>query len=212
MIPRGLVKAAVSWSSGKDAAFAMVEAQRLGLAEIVATFTTVDERDGHIPIHGVDASSLARQVEAIGLPHFDISLPDACPNVIYEECLHDAFTRLRRIGIEHVVFGDLFLEDIRWYRDRLLAKSGMTGIYPLWQRDTRNVSGEILSCGIRARIVAVDSSRLDPSFVGRAYDAMLIRALPPGVDPCGENGEFHTFAEDGPMMRHAVTVDLDVLK
>jgi uncharacterized protein (TIGR00290 family) len=201
---RSMPKAMVSWSSGKDAAFAWLETSRLGLADVVGVFTTVGEMDGRVPIHEVDARLLAQQVDALGLPHVAIPLPDPCPNAIYEERLRDAFARLRAEGVTHVVFGDLFLDDIRAYRDRLLAASGMTGVYPLWRRDTADVARSIVASGIEARVIAVDPARLDASFVGRTYDAALLEGLPHGVDPCGERGEFHTFVEAGPMMRWSV--------
>ena len=199
-------KSVVSWSSGKDAAFALIEARRLGLADVVGVLTTVDETDGHVPIHGVDRSSLARQVAALGLDSTLVRLPRASPNRVYEARLTAAYARLREAGIAHVVFGDLFLEEIRAYRDRLLAACGMTGIYPLWDRDTSEVARAIVASGIVARIVAVDPARVDACLVGRLFDEALIESLPAGVDPCGENGEFHTFVEGGPMMKERVAV------
>lgn len=197
-------KAVVSWSSGKDAAFAMLEAQRLGLADIVGMLTTVSEVDGRVPIHELDARLLARQVAAIDLPHIAVALPEPCPNAIYEDRLRRAFARLRDDGIDHIVFGDLFLADIKDYRDRLLAACGMTGLYPLWQRDTHRVARDLIASGIEPRVIAVDATRLDRSFIDRVFDLSLLDDLPPDVDPCGERGEFHTFVENGPMMRHPV--------
>ncbi|MGH9414260.1 MAG: ATP-binding protein [Terriglobales bacterium] len=199
-------KAYVSWSSGKDCAFALCEARRLGLANIVGVLTTLNEVYDRVAMHGVRHDLLRRQVAALGLPCLEIPLPSPCSNEVYEQRMAAACATLTAQGIRHVVFGDLFLEDIRAYRESQLARADMHAIFPLWQRPTRALADEMLAAGIEARIVCLDPRKLDPRLAGRRWDHTLLAELPPDVDPCGENGEFHTAVTAGPMFSTSIAV------
>jgi len=199
-------KAFISWSTGKDSAFAVLEARRLGLAEIAGVLTTVNEVHDRVSMHGVRNALLDRQVAALGLPSVQVKLPMPCSNAIYEERMAAAVERLKAEGVRHVVFGDLFLEDVRAYRETRLEAAGMTGIFPLWQRDTKALAREMIAAGLVARLVTVDPRKLDRGFAGRTFDAALLAALPAEVDPCGENGEFHTFVSAGPIFSAPIPV------
>jgi uncharacterized protein (TIGR00290 family) len=191
-------KAFISWSSGKDSAFALHEVRRLGLAQVVGAMTTLNEAYGRVAMHGVRDSLLDRQLSALQLPVLKVPLPDRCSNEVYERLMATAFARLKGEGVTHIVFGDLFLEDIRAYRERQLAAAGMSGIFPLWGRDTRALAGEMIVSGLEAYLVCIDPRRLPRACAGRRFDAQLLRELPPDVDPCGENGEFHTVVTAAP--------------
>lgn len=199
-------KAYLSWSSGKDAAFALWEVRRLGLAEIVGVLTTLNEVHDRVAMHGVRHELLRRQIEALGLPCLEIPLPSPCSNEVYEQRMAAVCSTLHAQGIEHVVFGDLFLEDIRAYREEKLARAGMKGLFPLWQRPTRALADEMLAAGLESHIVCLDPRKLDRGFAGRRWDRTLLAELPPEVDPCGENGEFHTAVTAGPMFRAPIAV------
>jgi uncharacterized protein (TIGR00290 family) len=201
-------RAFMSWSSGKDSAFALHEARRLGLAEIVGVLTTVNEKYGRVAMHGVRASLLDRQIAALGLPAIKINIPSPCTNEIYEARMAETCAAIKAQGVDHIVFGDLYLEDIRAYREEKLRPLGMTAIFPLWQRPTRALAEEMIASGLVAHLVCVDPKQLDRSFAGRRYDAALLADLPPGIDPCGENGEFHTVVSAGPMFAHAIPVTI----
>lgn len=201
-------KAFLSWSSGKDSAFALLEAHRLGLAEIVGVLTTTNEVHDRVSIHGVREALLGRQVAALGLPCLKVPLPSPCSNRIYEARMAAAIGQIKAGGIRHIVFGDLFLEDVRAWREASLARAGVSGIFPLWQRDTRPLAGEIIEHGIVAHLVSIDSRKLDRGFAGRRFDPDLLAALPPGIDPCGENGEFHTFVSAGPMFSATIPISI----
>ncbi len=201
-------KAFISWSSGKDSAFALCEARRLGLADVVGVLTTVNEVYDRVAMHGVHDSVLDRQIEELGLPVIKVPLPSPCPNDVYEARMAEATARIKSQGVRHVIFGDLFLEDIRAYRDQKLSAAGMETIYPLWQRDTRILADEMIASGLVAHIVCLDPRRIDRTFAGRCFDRDLLRDLPPGVDPCGENGEFHTVVSAGPMFKAAIPVTI----
>ena len=192
-------KAYISWSSGKDSAYALCEARRLGLADVVGALTTLSEAYDRVAMHGVRASLLERQVEALRLPSLKVMLPSPCSNEIYEERFARACEQLKAQGVRHIVFGDLYLEDIRAYRERQLAALGMSGIFPLWRRETASLAREMIASGLVAHLVCVDPRRLDAAFAGRRFDRELLRELPSTVDPCGENGEFHTVVSAGPM-------------
>jgi len=199
-------KAVISWSSGKDSAYALHEARAAGLADIVGAVTTFSEVYDRVAMHGVRASLLDRQIAALGLASLKVMLPTPCSNEIYEARFAAGCERLREQGITHIVFGDLYLEDIRAYRERQLAALGMTPIFPLWRRDTAALARAMIASGLVAHLVCVDPRRLDRAFAGRRFDAALLEELPPGVDPCGENGEFHTVVSAGPMFRAPIPV------
>jgi uncharacterized protein (TIGR00290 family) len=199
-------KAFVSWSSGKDSAFALYEAQRGGLADVVGALTTLNEAYGRVAMHGVRESVLDRQIAALRLPALKVMLPNPCSNEAYEERMAQACERLRQQGVSHIVFGDLFLEDIRAYREKQLAAVGMTGIFPLWRRDTAALARDMIASGLEAHLVCIDPRRLERRFAGRRFDRRLLDELPADVDPCGENGEFHTVVSAGPMFRAPIEV------
>jgi len=196
----------MAWSSGKDSAFALHEARRSGEVEIVAIMTTVTSAFGRVSMHGVREALLDRQAEALGLPCWKLRIPSPCPNELYEREMARALDRARQEGVTHVVFGDIFLDDLRAYREKRLAQVGMVGLFPLWKRDTTTLAGEMIASGLRATVTCIDPSKLDRSFAGRTYDEGLLADLPPSVDPCGENGEFHTVAWAGPMFPKAIPV------
>ncbi|HSY05851.1 MAG TPA: hypothetical protein VK803_07870 [Steroidobacteraceae bacterium] len=201
-------KAYVSWSSGKDSAFALYEAQRSGQAEVAGVLTTLSEAYDRVAMHGVRHSLLERQIKALGVPALKVLLPSPCSNEVYEARMARAFAQLRDQGVTHLVFGDLFLEDIRAYRERQLAAAGMTGIFPLWRRPTAELARAMIASGLVAHLVCIDPRRLGRQFAGRRFDAALLAELPADVDPCGENGEFHTLVTAGPMFSAPISVDL----
>jgi uncharacterized protein (TIGR00290 family) len=201
-------KVFVSWSSGKDSAFALHEARRLGLAEIVGVLTTVNETYDRVAMHGVRHALLDRQIEALDLPAMKVLIPSPCSNEVYEDRMAEACAAIKAQGVEHIVFGDLFLEDIRAYRDKNLSAIGMKAIFPLWLRDTGTLARDMIAGGLVAHLICVDPKRLDASFAGRRFDASLLRDLPAQVDPCGENGEFHTVVSAGPMFRHPIAISI----
>jgi uncharacterized protein (TIGR00290 family) len=199
--PRGQshISFAVSWSGGKDSALALW-ALRRQRREPEALITTVTEGFDRISMHGVRRDLLARQAEALGIPLVEVVIPPVCVNEIYEARMAQAFASPPLSDVEEVVFGDLFLEDVRAYREERLAAGGKRGNFPLWGRDTFKLAREFIAAGFKANIVCLDPHVLDPSFAGRAYDEQLLAELPLEVDPCGENGEFHTFVHAGPML------------
>jgi uncharacterized protein (TIGR00290 family) len=199
-------KAFISWSSGKDSAYALHEARTGGLAEIVGAITTLSEAYDRVAMHGVRSSLLDRQLAALGLPSERVMLPSPCSNEIYEARFGEACERLKAQGVRHIVFGDLYLEDVRAYRERQLAALGMSPIFPLWRRDTGELARAMLASGLVAHLTCIDPKRLDRSFAGRRFDGRLLDDLPRGVDPCGENGEFHTVVSAGPMFAAPIAV------
>ncbi len=201
-------KAFMSWSSGKDSAFALHEARRLGLAEVVGVLTTINEVYDRVAMHGVRNELLDRQIAALGLPCIKVPLPNPCPNEIYEARMATAIEQIKAQGVRHMIFGDLYLEDIRAYREEKLSGAGMEGIFPLWKRDTATLAEEMIASGLVANIVCLDPKRIDRRFAGRRFDRALIAELPPNVDPCGENGEFHTVVSAGPMFRAPIPVTI----
>jgi uncharacterized protein (TIGR00290 family) len=192
------------WSGGKDSALALREILRSGSYEIAALLTTCTEWVDRVSIHGVRVELLERQADSMRLPLRKIYIPRECTNEIYEQRTLAACAEFTGLGIRKMAFGDLFLADVRAYRDRLLAQVNMTAIYPLWGRDTAGLAREFISDGFRATMVCVDTEQLASPFAGRAFDSSLLADLPPGIDPCGENGEFHTFVYAGPVFRNPV--------
>ena len=212
---RDLPRAVVSWSSGKDSAYALWEVVRTGELEVVGLLTTLTRAFGRVSMHGVREVLLEQQAEAIGLPLRKVEIPSPCPNEVYEQAMGGAIAALVDAGVTRIVFGDLFLEDIRAYRESHLAATGIRPVFPLWGRDTTQLAHEMIRSGLRARVVCVDPRRTPREFSGRPYDEGFLSDLPPSVDPCGENGEFHTFVSGGPMFSHPIpcrvgsTVDRD---
>lgn len=193
-----MTPACLSWSSGKDCAFALHRTRVAGEVEITRLLTTVNAKFQHVAMHGVRVEVLRRQAAAVGLPLVEVPLPWPCSEDEYAELMAGATAALAADGIRHMVFGDLFLEDIRAYRDAKLAAVGMEAVYPLWQVPTDRLAREMLAAGVEAFVATVDLSKLDASFAGRRWDAAFMADLPEGIDPCGENGEFHTCVVDGP--------------
>ena len=199
-------KALLSWSSGKDSAFALHEVRSAGELEIVGLLTTVNKEFDRVAMHAVRVELLRRQADAAGLPLAIVEIPWPCPNGAYEAAVGEALRGARDDGITHVVFGDLFLVDIRAYREAQLAPLGLVPVFPLWQRDTRALAYAMIDGGLSARLACVDPRVLDRRFAGRVFDRALLAELPSTVDPCGENGEFHTFVTAGPMFAHPIDV------
>ena len=199
-------KALLSWSSGKDAAWALHILQQSEEVEVVGLLTTTNAAFERVAMHGVREALLEAQADAAGLPLWKVPLPWPCPNEAYEALMAQACTRAVGEGIEVMAFGDLFLEDVRDYRIQKLAGSGLKPLFPIWNPDTASLARSMLAAGLKATLTCVDPRALDASFAGRDFDAQLLADLPAGVDPCGERGEFHSFAWDGPMFRHPVPV------
>lgn len=199
-------KTLLSWSSGKDAAYALHRLRTGGEVEVVGLLTTVNQAFDRVAMHGVREALLEAQAEAVGLPLWKVPLPWPCSNEAYEAAMAGACARAAAEGISEVAFGDLFLEDVRAYREARLAGTGLAPAFPLWGADTAELAREMVASGLKATLACVDSRVLDPGLAGRAFDAGLLAELPPGVDPCGERGEFHTFVWDGPMFARPVPV------
>lgn len=199
-------KALIAWSSGKDSAFALHEIRRDGDYDIVGALTTVTDEFSRVSMHGVRESLLRAQLQAARLPSIVVRIPFPCPNEVYEREMSAALAQAKADGVTHVIFGDLYLEDIRAYRVARLSEVGMTAVFPLWQRPTDRLAREMIDAGIAAHLATVDLAKLPQSFCGRRYDAALLDDLPGGVDPCGENGEFHSFVTAGPMFDRAIAV------
>jgi uncharacterized protein (TIGR00290 family) len=199
-------RAVLSWSSGKDCAMALHVARTEGAAEVVALLTTVNEVFDRVSMHGTRASLLRAQAREAGLPLIEVALPWPCSNEVYEARMAAAMDRVRQTGASAMVFGDLFLQDVRAYREARLAGTGIAALFPLWGRPTDALAREIVALGFDARIVTCDPRVLDASFAGRRFDAALLADLPEGVDPCGERGEFHTAVVAGPVFRAPIPV------
>ena len=199
-------KALISWSSGKDSAFALHEVRRAGEFDVVGALTTVTETFDRVSIHGVRQEILRAQCHAAGLPQTIVPIPYPCPNEIYEARMGEAVASAVRAGITHMIFGDLYLADIRAYREQKLAGTGITPVFPLWQRPTPALARAMIASGLETYIATVDLKKLPAKFAGRKFDAQLLADMPEGIDPCGENGEFHTCVVAGPMFSRRLAV------
>ncbi|HXC16113.1 MAG TPA: hypothetical protein VNV60_01590 [Holophagaceae bacterium] len=199
-------RALLSWSSGKDAAWSLHVLRQQGDVEVVGLLTTINRTFERVAMHAVRESLLETQAVAAGLPLWKVDIPFPCPNEAYEMAMGAACKKSVAEGIEVMAFGDLFLEDVRDYRIQKLAGTGLRPAFPLWGRDTAALAREMIAGGLKATLTCVDPKALDPSFVGRDFDATLLADLPAAVDPCGERGEFHSFAWDGPMFSAPVPI------
>lgn len=196
----------VSWSGGKDSCLTLAEILRHERFSVEALLTTVTEGYDRISMHGVRRALLEQQAAALGIPLEVVFIPQAATNDMYQARMEAAFERYRTAGVTTIAFGDLFLADIRKYREQWLARAGMTPIFPIWLRDTRELARQFIDVGFEAILSCVDTRVLDCAFAGRSFDTALLADFPEGIDPCGENGEFHTFVSEGPIFRRNVPV------
>lgn len=201
-------KTLLSWSSGKDSAWTLHALRQRSDVEVVGLMTTVNQLYHRIAIHAVRMELLQHQAEAAGLPLHLISLPHPCTNADYEAAMGTFISRAKREGVECMAFGDLFLADIREYREARLAGTGITPLFPLWQIPTAELAKQMIRGGLRAVTTCVNPQQLPASFAGREFNEQFLADLPADIDPCGERGEFHSFAFDGPMFRSAVRVEV----
>jgi len=199
-------KALIAWSSGKDSAWALHEVRQAGTYEVVGALTTVTDEFARVSMHGVREELLQAQLDAAGLPAIVVRIPFPCPNEIYERKMAAAIDDAKARGITHMIFGDLFLEDVRAYRERQLAGTGITPVFPLWQKPTGALARDMIAAGVEANLSTIDLKKLPLSFAGRRFDSALLEDLPPEADPCGENGEFHSFVSAGPMLKGRIAV------
>jgi uncharacterized protein (TIGR00290 family) len=204
------MKILLSWSSGKDSAWALHVLRQRHPGAVAGLLTTINEAVQRVAMHAVRRDVLEAQAAAAELPLRVVPIPDPCSNDEYESRMRVCIDQVMRDGFTHVAFGDLFLEDVRRYRERNLAGTGLTPLFPLWQMPTRELAREMIDGGLRARLACVDTRVLDASFAGREFDAALLAELPAGVDPCGENGEFHTCVYAGPMFHSPMPLDTGV--
>jgi uncharacterized protein (TIGR00290 family) len=199
-------KALIAWSSGKDSAWALHEARRAGNCEIVGALTTVTETFGRVSMHGVREEILAAQLEAADLPLVRVPIPSPCPNEVYEARMAAALADAKGNGVTQVIFGDLFLEDVRRYREEKLAGTGIAPVFPLWQRPTDALARAMIDAGVETYLACIDLKQLPKELAGRRFDHALLEALPASADPCGEKGEFHSCVVAGPMLSRRIPV------
>jgi uncharacterized protein (TIGR00290 family) len=201
-------KTLLSWSSGKDSAWALKVLRQRSDVEVVGLMTTINQLYQRISIHAVRLELLRLQAEALGLPLRLIDLPSPCTNTQYESAMEKFIAESKREGIECLAFGDLFLEDIKQYREAKLSGTGITPLFPIWRMPTDKLAAEMISGGLRAVITCVDPAKLPVGFAGREFNHEFLSALPEDVDPCGERGEFHTFAFDGPVFKAPLAIEV----
>lgn len=195
----------VSWSGGKDSTLALNEILNNTDYEVHTLITTVTEGYDRISIHGVRNELLEKQVQSIGLPLHKVSIPKDSKNEKYESALKKVLLKFKNEGINEIVFGDIFLEDVKKYRDELLDRLDMKGVYPIWKKDSKELARKFIEHGFKAVTTCVDFQQIDKKFVGREYDSGFLNDLPGTADPCGENGEFHTFVYDGPLFNEKIS-------
>jgi uncharacterized protein (TIGR00290 family) len=198
----------LSWSSGKDSAWTLHVLRQQGEYEIAGLLTTFNEAADRVAMHAVRRELVERQAASTGLPLWNVPLPWPCSNEQYEMVMAETCDKAVTSGIEAIAFGDLFLEDVRAYREKQMKDTGLKPIFPLWQQPTRELAKAMIASGLRAKLTCVDTQKLDASFVGRDFDEDLLAALPEEVDPCGENGEFHSFVYAGPMLSADIPVSV----
>ncbi|MEJ2623243.1 MAG: adenine nucleotide alpha hydrolase [Pseudolabrys sp.] len=199
-------KALIAWSSGKDSAWALHEARKRGDDDIVGALTTVTDSFGRVSMHGVREELLMAQIAAAGLDPIIVRIPYPCPNEVYERKMGKAIEDAKARGVTHIIFGDLYLEDIRAYREKQLAGTGIAPVFPIWLKPTDALAREMIDAGVEAHLAVVDLKKLPASFAGRRFEGSLLGDLPAEIDPCGENGEFHSFVSAGPMLSRRIDV------
>ena len=199
-------KVLLSWSSGKDSAWALHLLRQQPDVQVAALFTTFNGAVDRVAMHAVRRTLVEAQAERVGLPLWRVELPSPCSNAEYEERLRAVLERAKAEGFDAIAFGDLFLQDIRDYRVKQLQGSGLEPLFPVWDIPTEELAREMIAAGVKAKITCVDSAKLEKTFAGREFDLALLEALPEGIDPCGENGEFHTFVYASPVFSHAIAV------
>jgi len=204
------MKTLVSWSSGKDSAWMVHVLRQRADVQLAGLLTTINESAQRVAMHAVRVDVLEAQAGALGLPLWQIAIPSPCPNEVYERAMGEAVARAVAEGFTHVAFGDLFLEDVRRYREERLAGTGLAPLFPLFGADTAALAREMIAGGLRARITCLNPKVIDRGFAGREFDAALLAELPPDIDPCGERGEFHTCAYSGPMFSHPVQLETGI--
>jgi len=197
-------KVLLSWSGGKDSAMALYEIQRTQQYEILSLLTVVTEDYDRVSMHGVRSTLLKQQAQSLGLPLEKILIPKSASNEEYESKMGITLTKFRQDGVSSVVFGDIFLEDIRKYREEKLSQVGMKGLFPLWKRGAADLAQAFMDLGFKAIVTCIDSKVLDKTFIGRLIDERFLAELPPNVDPNGENGEFHSFVFEGPIFKQRI--------
>lgn len=198
----------LSWSSGKDSAWALYQMRRDPAIAVEGLFSVMNKRVNRVSMHATRAALLERQAKAAGLPFQSIYLPDPCTNEQADDIMGEFVHQAARQGVDCMAFGDLFLEDVRKYREEQLKGTGIEPVFPLWQIPTRELAEKMLDGGVKAYISSVDLKQLPAEFAGREWNKGLLDQLPPDVDPCGENGEIHTVVVDGPMFSHAISVEI----
>lgn len=198
-----MMKTAISWSGGKDSSRALYELRKTGVS-IDRGLTTITTAYDRISMHGVRRELLLQQCKAIGVSPYMIEIPTPCTNEIYEEKMTQCINDLKREGMTQIAFGDIFLEDLKQYREDKMNQVGMKSVFPIWKKESDYLANSFIDLGFKTIITCVDSEQLDPSFCGRLYDEEFLNDLPDHVDPCGENGEFHSFCFDGPIFSHPI--------
>ncbi|HTW31361.1 MAG TPA: hypothetical protein VMD76_06760 [Candidatus Sulfotelmatobacter sp.] len=198
----------LSWSSGKDSAWSLHVLRQRAEYEVVGLLTTFNEEAGRVAMHAVRRELVERQAAAAGLPLWGVPLPWPCSNERYEALMADTCAKAIAEGVEGVAFGDLFLEDVRAYREKQMSRAGLEPIFPVWGMPTRELAREMIAAGVRAKLTCIDTQKLNRSFAGRDFDGQLLADFPAEVDPCGERGEFHSFVYAGPMLKSAIPVSV----
>lgn len=204
--PVSAKKAAISWSSGKDSCYALYLLEKTGLYDFIYLVTTVTASYGRVSMHGVREELLEKQSESLGIPLLKVEIPPNCTNETYERKMSEAMERLRSEGVEYMAFGDIFLQDIKEYRENRLKGTGIQPLFPLWGKETGKLAEEIIEAGIHARITCIDPSKVSDDIAGLDFDYQLLAKLPESVDPCGENGEFHSFVHAAPMFENQLKI------